>query len=131
VRFLSLRRGLSGTHPLSLASAIWNNFMPAALAQTLPFLSAEKRAELFGSITAAAEYPMGDPVRTGVIEAYDAVMRRMILVAIVFAILPGMLALRLPDWYLADKQHTVEDETQHGRRGRSQSANRLRQGSEA
>jgi uncharacterized protein with ACT and thioredoxin-like domain len=41
--------------------------MPAALAKHLPFLSPSKRAELFGSITAAAEYPMGDPVRVGVI----------------------------------------------------------------
>jgi hypothetical protein len=106
--------------------------MPGALAQNLPSLSVEKRAELFGSITAAAEYPMGDPIRTGVIQAYDAVMQKMVLAAIVFALLPGLLALRLPDWYLADKQHLVDDEVPHqARRSRSLSVSRLRHTSEA
>jgi hypothetical protein len=59
--------------------------------------------------------------------AYDDVMRRMIMAAIVFAILPLLLASRMPDWYLADKQTAVEADEQYERthhRGRSTSLNR-------
>jgi hypothetical protein len=94
--------------------------MPAALAEYLPQLSAAERAELFGSITAAAQYPPGDPVRAGVSGAYDAVMRRMVLAAVACAVAPLLLALRMPDWTLADKQHIVPDEG-GGRRSRSRS----------
>jgi hypothetical protein len=41
--------------------------MPANLEKYLPWLSDEQRAELYGSITLAASYPLGDPVREGVI----------------------------------------------------------------
>lgn len=59
--------------------------------------------------------------------AYDDVMRRMIMAAIVFAILPLLLAIRMPDWYLADKQTAVEEDEQSERahrRGRSTSLHR-------
>ena len=41
--------------------------MPDNLAKNLPQLSAEQRAELFGSITDVLTYPRGDPIREGVI----------------------------------------------------------------
>jgi hypothetical protein len=126
--------------------------MPAALAKHLPFLSPGKRRELFGSITAAAAYPLGSPVREGVIagsspfpfanagpasddrmslSAYDEVMRHMIIAAAVFAVVPLVFAFRMPDWYLADKQAAVEIEEQNTqyhherRRSRSRSFNQL------
>jgi hypothetical protein len=49
------------------AGAIWSNTMPDNLEKYLPWLTDEQRAELFGSITSAASYPLGDPVREGVI----------------------------------------------------------------
>ena len=42
--------------------------MPGNLARFLPFLDEATRAELFGSILLAAKYPLGDPIRTGVIQ---------------------------------------------------------------
>jgi hypothetical protein len=50
-----------------VAGAIWSNTMPGNLEKYLPWLSDEQRAELYGSITLAASYPRGDPVREGVI----------------------------------------------------------------
>lgn len=41
--------------------------MPDNLEKYLPWLTDEQRAELYGSITLAASYPRGDPVREGVI----------------------------------------------------------------
>jgi hypothetical protein len=55
--------------------------MPANLEKYLPWLSDEQRAELYGSITLAASYPRGDPVRDGVIDGafvscFDADIKR-------------------------------------------------------
>lgn len=52
---------------LPAAGAIWVQTMPAALAEHLPDVSAETRAELFGSIAIAIKYPLGHPIREGVI----------------------------------------------------------------
>lgn len=41
--------------------------MPQNLAKFLPDLPQELRDTLFGSITMAAGYPLGDPTREGVI----------------------------------------------------------------
>lgn len=41
--------------------------MPERLAVHLPFVSADERATLFGSITSVTAYPRGDPIREGVI----------------------------------------------------------------
>jgi len=41
--------------------------MPRRLELHLPFLTDEERAQLFGSIYAAAQYPRGNPIREGVI----------------------------------------------------------------
>jgi hypothetical protein len=49
------------------AGAIWSNTMPSNLEKYLPWLTDAQRAELYGSITLAASYPRGDPVREGVI----------------------------------------------------------------
>ena len=53
---------------LDTAGGIWRNLMPGNLAKFLPFLDEATRAKLFGSISLAAEYPLGDPIRTGVIQ---------------------------------------------------------------
>jgi hypothetical protein len=52
-------------------------------------------------------------------------MRRMIIAAVVFAMIPVLLGLHMPNWYLADKQTAVEQEEHHRRRSRSLSVNRL------
>ena len=53
---------------MSEAGAIWTNTMPKNLAKFIPFVSADERAALFGSITDVTQYPRGDPIREGVIE---------------------------------------------------------------
>ena len=57
-----------GSFHSTQAGGIWRNLMPGNLAKFLPFLDEATRAELFGSIFLAAKYPLGDPIRTGVIQ---------------------------------------------------------------
>ncbi|KAG2031329.1 hypothetical protein BDR03DRAFT_1030605, partial [Suillus americanus] len=90
------------------AGAIWSNTMPANLEKYLPWLTDEKRAELFGSITLAASYPLGDPVREGVISAYDDTMKIMVTIATVLSVIPVLLALAMPNWYLGDRQNAID-----------------------
>ncbi|KAG1854483.1 major facilitator superfamily domain-containing protein [Suillus subalutaceus] len=80
----------------------------ANLEKYLPWLTDEKRAELFGSITLAASYPLGDPVREGVISAYDDTMKIMVTTATVLSVIPVLLALAMPNWYLGDRQNAID-----------------------
>ena len=54
--------------------------MPGYLAKFLPFLDEATRAKLFGSISLAAEYPSGDPIRTGVIQGEQVFSRFITLI---------------------------------------------------
>ncbi|KAG1814292.1 MFS general substrate transporter [Suillus subaureus] len=90
------------------AGAIWSNTMPDNLEKYLPWLTDEKRAELFGSITLAASYPLGDPVREGVINAYDDTMKIMVTLATVLSVIPILLAFAMPNWYLGDGQNAID-----------------------
>ncbi|KAF9229770.1 MFS general substrate transporter [Gyrodon lividus] len=90
------------------AGAIWSNTMPTNLEKYLPWLTDEQRAELYGSITSVTSSPRGDPVREGVIQAYDDTMKIMVLCAIIFSVVPVFLALGMPNWYLGDKQNAVD-----------------------
>jgi len=90
------------------AGVIWSNTMPSNLEKYLPSLSAEERAELFGSIRSAASYPLGHPIREGVINAYDDTMKIMVTTATILSVIPILLALAMPNWYLGDKQNAID-----------------------
>ncbi|CAE6431255.1 unnamed protein product, partial [Rhizoctonia solani] len=93
---------------------IWTNTMPRQLEIHLPGVNATTRAELFGSITTIATYPPGDPIREGVIQAYDETMKVLLIAATVIAIIPPALALFMPDYFLGDTQNAVEGTTLTG-----------------
>ncbi|KAJ7685349.1 drug:h+ antiporter [Mycena polygramma] len=92
----------------AIAGAIWSSQMPSKLAKYLPFLTQSERDILFGSITEAASKPRGNPVREGVISAYSDVMQMMVLVATVVSVLPILVALTMPDWYLGGDHNARE-----------------------
>ncbi|KAI0763855.1 drug:h+ antiporter [Trametes elegans] len=100
----------------SIAGAIWSGTMPGRLARHLPGLSQEERDALFGSITDVRARPLGDPVRQGVIDAYGDTMEKMLVVATVLSVVPIVLALLMPDWYLGDQQNAVYESDLGGRR---------------
>ncbi|PPQ72102.1 hypothetical protein CVT26_006880 [Gymnopilus dilepis] len=91
------------------AGAIWTNEMPKRLAVHLPFVSADERATLFGSITSVTSYPRGDPIREGAIMAYDDVMKMLTIAATAFAVVPFVVSFFIPNWYLGDQQNAVDN----------------------
>ncbi|KAF8671463.1 Major Facilitator Superfamily [Rhizoctonia solani] len=99
----------------------------------LPDVNSTVRAELFSSITTIASYPPGDPIREGVIQAYDETMKVLLIAAtaigkdsdwafgsnkknslIPSAIIPPALVLLMPDYFLGDTQNAVEGTTLTG-----------------
>lgn len=99
--------------------------MPPRLTKHLPTATPGQIALLFGSTIAVKAYPADDPIRLGVITgkppthsfncglmmdstAYNDVMKIMTVVAIVFAIIPIILALFMPNWHLGDFQNAVD-----------------------
>ncbi|KAG9310268.1 MFS general substrate transporter [Chiua virens] len=97
------------------AGAIWSNTMPGNLAKYLPWLSDAERAELYGSITSVTSVPRGDPVREGVILAYDDTMKVMIWCAVGLSVVPVLCAFGMPDMFLGDKQNAVDASDLTGR----------------
>ncbi|KDN44660.1 hypothetical protein RSAG8_05425, partial [Rhizoctonia solani AG-8 WAC10335] len=107
---------IGGAIGTAIAGGIWTNTMPRQLEIHLPGVNATTRAELLGSITTITTYPPrpGDPIREGVIQAYDATMKVMLIAATIIAIIPPTLALLMPDYFLGDTQNAVEGTTLTG-----------------
>lgn len=102
--------------------------MPKQLEKHLPALNATERADLFGSITTVTALPFDDPTRQGVIAgtspfvplsfcldidkrplaAYGDTMRDLLIAATVLSVVPILLSLGMPNWYLGDKQNAVD-----------------------
>ncbi|KAH9896440.1 drug:h+ antiporter [Cubamyces lactineus] len=99
---------IGGSVGSAVAGAIWTNTMPGKLAEHLPALNQTERDTLFGSITSVMVLPFDDPTRQGVIAAYGDTMRVMLIVATVLAVVPMLLSLGMPDWYLGDRQNAVD-----------------------
>ncbi|KAG8793831.1 hypothetical protein FRC12_001461 [Ceratobasidium sp. 428] len=99
---------IGGAIGTAIAGGIWTNTMPKQLEIHLPGVNETTRATLFSSITTIATYPPGDPIREGVIQAYDETMKIMLIAATVIAIIPVCLALLMPDYFLGDTQNAVE-----------------------
>jgi len=93
----------------AIAGAIWTNLMPDRLLKNLPGVSDQERALLFGSIVEVMKYERGTPIREGVIQAYDDVMKIITIVATVLSVFPFLLSFFMPDWYLGDSQNAVEN----------------------
>ncbi|KAI3606432.1 h+ antiporter [Moniliophthora roreri] len=94
----------------AIAGAIWSNQMPDKLAQYLPNVNATERASIYSSISFIRDmYPEGSETRDGIIRAYSDVMRTMVITATAVAVVPLVLSLLMPDWYLGDTQNAVDD----------------------
>lgn len=63
---------------------------------------------LFGSIISIVALPPDDPTRQGVIHAYSDTMHVLIIVALVFGLIPILIALTMPNFYLGDAQNAVD-----------------------
>ncbi|KAF7791097.1 hypothetical protein EIP86_002058 [Pleurotus ostreatoroseus] len=72
-------------------------------------MSSDQIAELYGSITQVMMYPTGDPVREGVSNAYDDVMKIICIIATCISVLPLICNLFLKDYFLGDKQNAVDE----------------------
>lgn len=100
---------IGGAIGSAIAGAIWTNTMPGNLARHLAGLLPQEEIDaLFGSLTGVLKYPRGDPVREGVIEAYDETMKVMVVAATVLSAVPIVASLFMPNWYLGDTQNAVD-----------------------
>ncbi|ORY68440.1 major facilitator superfamily-domain-containing protein [Pseudomassariella vexata] len=74
---LSLASYVGSAGGNTLSGAIWNSTLPKALAELLPNFSEKELFQIGSSLTKQLSYPMGDPVRTAIITAYDRAQVRM------------------------------------------------------
>ncbi|TYJ53742.1 hypothetical protein B9479_005650 [Cryptococcus floricola] len=99
----------------AVAAGVWASYMPEELAKHIPSANATTIASLYGSITQIALYPTDDPIRTGAIAAYQAVMFKLVLGALIVAIFPPIFCFFLTkDIKLTRAQNAVENKTLDG-----------------
>lgn len=63
----------------AVAGAIWTNILPGELLKALPSDKQDLMPEIYGSLSVQQEWPMGDPIRDSIIEAYGVVQHRMVI----------------------------------------------------
>ena len=90
--------------------------MPQKLAEHLPDLPAANRTLLFDSITSVTALPRDDPVRLGVVAAYDDTMKVLLIAATALSVVPVLFSLIMPDYHLGDAQNAVDGATLTGER---------------
>ena len=100
---------IGGAIGSAIAGAIWTGTMPDNLSKHLTgLLSQDQINALFGSLTDVLKYPRGDPIREGVIAAYDETMKVMVIAATAISSIPIIASLFMPNWYLGDTQNAVD-----------------------
>lgn len=72
---------VGGAIGATISAAIWNNTFPQALARYLPADAQDEIPAIYASLVTQLGYPMGDPIRAGIIEAYAYSQRLMCIAA--------------------------------------------------
>lgn len=91
------------------ATGLWQQHMPKELATYVPTTNSTLLTEIFGDITIIKAMPLDDPIRTGAITAYEHMMHRLVLGAIVVAIFPPIFAFfMIKDVRLSDTQNAFD-----------------------
>ena len=94
----------------ALASGVWATWMPQELKKYVPTNNQTLLDDLFGSIMDITLYPEDDPIRLGAVEAYHAVMYRLVSGAIFLAIFPPIFCLFLThDIKLTRAQNAIDN----------------------
>lgn len=70
---------LGGSIGSTVSGAIWTNTFEKALIRHLPDLDLETIESIYNDLTVQLEYPVGDSVRTGIIQAYGDGQRYMLI----------------------------------------------------
>jgi SP family sugar:H+ symporter-like MFS transporter len=95
----------------AVSGAIWSTYVPRKLQQYLPPDVAPNYATIYGDLTVASNYtlyPVGDPIRVAINQAYQETMRYMLIGAICAAIPILPLSLCMKNYKLGQMEQPVE-----------------------
>ncbi|WWC97686.1 hypothetical protein V866_004570 [Kwoniella sp. B9012] len=76
---LSTFGNVGGAVGNSISAAIWTHTLPNALASRLPADTIDLLDDIYESLDVQLSYPIGDPTRTAIIEAYGVGQKRMLI----------------------------------------------------
>lgn len=106
----------------SVSGAIWTQVLPGELSKTLAGINETLAVSSYGDpFTAIAEWPIGTPERTGVIQGYQHVQRLLTIAGLCISALLIAFALCLRNPRLNDAQ-TLAEEDDHATKRRLSTA---------
>lgn len=96
IALLSLSAALGSGVGSSVSGAIWTNTVYVELVRLLPEESKGLAKKIYEDLELQLSYPVGDPVREAVMEAYGIAQRRMVIVGmfILMAAIPSVVVWR-------------------------------------
>lgn len=114
---------IGGACGSALVGAVQTNVLPGLLDKHLPMLDAATRQAIYGAPTFyLTTYPLGTPERTGIIDAYNEYMHKLLIIGIVLAAPPILLGFLVSNYKLNNKQNCVSDEMAGMGRGSADSS---------
>ncbi|OCL04408.1 putative siderochrome-iron transporter [Glonium stellatum] len=84
---LGLFSSVGGAVGSSVSGAIWTNTLPGALLELLPDAAKANVTDIYADLEIQLSYPVGDPVRTAIMEAYGIAQQRMCIAGTAILIL--------------------------------------------
>lgn len=94
---------------LGISGAIWSNVLPGALIAALPQDSKHLAKDIFGSLDAQKQYPMGGSIRIAVISAYWTAQQKLVItsICVIPVAIAGVLAWKNVNVKKHDESETV------------------------
>ncbi|KDN46979.1 MFS general substrate transporter [Tilletiaria anomala UBC 951] len=113
--FVLLLTEIGGAVGSAVVGAVQNHVLPTKIALYLPQLSiADKTSIVAAPLAAILNYPLGSPVRDGIIHAWSDFMHVCLIIAIVTGAVPIILTVMLSDNKLTRDQNVIGDKARFG-----------------
>jgi MFS family permease len=108
IAILSLWSTLASSVGYTIAASIWQEHMLPYMREEMPDVPEKTIKTIYGSIKILrTKYDWNDPIRQGAVRAYTRVNGTIFITAIVLNVLPVILSLCMPDYYLGKQQNAV------------------------
>ncbi|KAH5200990.1 hypothetical protein HBH76_014240 [Parastagonospora nodorum] len=108
IAITSLWSTLASSVGYTIAASIWTEHMLPCMREEMPSVPEKTIQTIYGSIkTLRTKYDWQDPIRQSAVRAYTRVNGIIFIAAIVLNIVPVILSICMPDYYLGKQQNAV------------------------
>ncbi|RGP69531.1 siderophore iron transporter 3 [Fusarium sporotrichioides] len=109
ISIITLWSTLGSSVGSAIATSIWTEQMVDQMHVEMPDVDDTTITTIYGNIKTLKTYDFFDPIRQGSIRAYSIVNGHITIVSIVFACIPLIASVFMPNFYLGKQQNAVNN----------------------